>query len=164
VNIALTTVNSQLSLTDWLVSGALVRHPTIKVAFSEAQIGWMPFVHERVDTMWRKGHQLMGFDPVLREPPSSYARGRIFGCVFEDDFGLAVRDRIGVEQIMFETDYPHQDGTWPDSRAYAERAMAALGDEEVELVVRGNAIRVFELPVEIEGAARQHVGASHVER
>ena len=59
VNIALTTVNSQLSLTDWLFSGVLVRFPRLRVAYAEGQIGWMPLVLERVDTLWRRGHKIM---------------------------------------------------------------------------------------------------------
>ena len=160
VNIALTTVNSQLSLTDWLFSGVLVRFPRLRVAYAEAQIGWMPFVLERVDTLWRRGHKIMNFDPVIKEPPSSYARGRVYGCVFDDAFGLEVRHKIGIDQIAFETDYPHQDGTWPDSREHAERAVASLPPDEVWKIIRGNAIDMLGLPAELPSAPPASSSAS----
>src|SRR5215211_1165225 len=94
---ASTTINSQLSFADWLLSGLLVRYPNLKLAFSESQIGWMPFVMERVDRIWRVGNKVAEIDPIITEPPSSYAAGRVFGCFFEDDCGLEVRDRIGVD-------------------------------------------------------------------
>jgi hypothetical protein len=54
-------------------------------------------------------------------------------------------DACGVDNVMFEVDYPHSDSTWPDSRAVAEDTMAGLAPDVVYKLVRGNAIRVFEL-------------------
>jgi predicted TIM-barrel fold metal-dependent hydrolase len=142
-------INSQLSMIDWLTSGVLARYPNIKVAFSESQIGWMPFVLERLDNLWSKNRAGADINPLIVRPPSTYMAGRIFGCFFEDDFGLASRDVIGIDQITFESDYPHQDSLWPNTRQYAEKAMAALTPEEIEKVVRGNAITLFQLPAEL---------------
>jgi predicted TIM-barrel fold metal-dependent hydrolase len=139
-------INSQLSLIDWLTSGVMARFPNIRVAFSESQIGWMPFVLERLDHLWDKGRAGADINPLITRPPSTYMAGRIFGCFFEDDFGLASRDVIGIDQITFESDYPHQDSLWPNTRAYAEQAMTSLTADEIEKVVRGNAINLFQLP------------------
>ena len=95
VQISLTTVNSQLSMADWLLSGLLIRFPNLKIAYSESQIGWMPYLWERLDTLWRKGNALIEMDPLITQPPSSYVPGRIFGCFFEDDFGMRARARSG---------------------------------------------------------------------
>ena len=145
VTVALSTINSQLALADWLMSGLFARYQNLKLALSESQIGWMPFMFERVDRIWRQGNTLYELPEVLKEPPSTYAAGRLFGCFFEDTFGLEVRDRIGVDSITFECDYPHQDSTWPDTQKYAETIMAGLDDETVYKIVRGNAIRMLEL-------------------
>jgi predicted TIM-barrel fold metal-dependent hydrolase len=142
-------INSQLSFIDWLTSGVLVRFQSLKVAFSEGQIGWMPFVLERLDNLWHKARAGAEIDPSIIQPPSTYVPGRIFGCFFEDDFGLASRNSIGIDQITFESDYPHQDSLWPDTLAYAQKAMAGLTQEEIYKVVRGNAIGLFQLPVEL---------------
>jgi predicted TIM-barrel fold metal-dependent hydrolase len=139
-------INSQLSLIDWLTSGVMARFPNIRVAFSESQIGWMPFVLERLDHLWDKGRAGADINPLITRPPSTYMTGRIFGCFFEDDFGLASRDVIGIDQITFESDYPHQDSLWPNTRAYAEQAMTSLTADEIEKVVRRNAINLFQLP------------------
>jgi predicted TIM-barrel fold metal-dependent hydrolase len=138
--------NSQLALADWLFSGLLSRYPNIKLTFSESQIGWMPYVFERADRIWREGNEWTGIHPSIVEPPSTYAKDRIFGCFFEDNFGLASRDTIGVDQITFETDYPHQDTTWPTTTEYLERATAGLPEGDVRKILRGNAIRLFDLP------------------
>jgi hypothetical protein len=71
----------------------------------------------------------------------------VFGCVFDDVVGLQLRDRIGSRQIMFETDYPHGDSTWPHSRAVLEKIVATAGLDEVETydLARGTAIRCYGL-------------------
>jgi predicted TIM-barrel fold metal-dependent hydrolase len=139
VGIALTAQNAQLSMVDWLFSGALVRYPRLRIAYSEAQIGWMPFLLERVDQVYRKSFAWAELDPAIDDLPSSYFRGRVYGCFFDDTFGLSVRDTIGIEQITFEIDYPHQDSTWPNSRAVVESFAPMLTDAELCMIVRDNA-------------------------
>lgn len=151
VTIALTFANAQTSLTDWLYSGVLVRFPGLKIVFSESQIGWMPFMLERIDKVWENSRAWGGVAERVPEPPSTYFKGRVYGLFFDDDTGLAQRDVIGAEQILFEVDYPHQDSTWPDSMALVEKYAARVSAEELELIVRGNAIRILGLE---EQAAR----------
>ena len=73
--------------------------------------------------------------------------GRVFGCIFDDQAGLAMRHKVGMDQIMIETDYPHGDSTWPHSKATVEKIVAAAGldDAETYALVRGNAIRCYGL-------------------
>ena len=59
--------------------------------------------------------------------PSEIAKGRIYGCIFDDLVGLKQRDDVGIDQILFETDYPHSDGTFPHSRKVAHSMFAAVG-------------------------------------
>jgi predicted TIM-barrel fold metal-dependent hydrolase len=54
-------------------------------------------------------------------------------------------DEVGVDNICFETDYPHTDTTWPDSEAYVEQLTADLDDEVTYKVLRGNAIKMLDL-------------------
>jgi predicted TIM-barrel fold metal-dependent hydrolase len=145
VKLSLTTLNSQISLADWLLSGVMARFTNLKIAYSESQIGWMPYLLERIDRLWEDGHALAQIPTEIVRPPSEYFKDHVFGCFFEDDFGLHNRGFIGIDQITFESDYPHQDSTWPNTQAYAAKAMAALTDEEIYKVVRGNAIKLFGL-------------------
>jgi predicted TIM-barrel fold metal-dependent hydrolase len=142
-SMALSSQNAQGSVVDWVFSGTLARYPRLKVAWAESQIGWLPFLLERMDLVWKEG---VG-DLDLPEAPSSYARGRIWGCVFDDQHGLVARDAVGMESILFETDYPHSDGTWPRSREVAHRlcAGAGLNDHECWQFLRGNAITAYGL-------------------
>jgi predicted TIM-barrel fold metal-dependent hydrolase len=145
---ALTAENSVHAFVDWLCSGVLVRHPNLKVALSEGQVGWMPFMMERLDSVWERSHFYgNNLRDALPEPPSSYIPGRVYGCVFDDMHGLASRHVIGMGQIMFETDYPHSDSTFPHSKQTAEKIISAAGLSEHEAwqLLRGNAIECYGL-------------------
>jgi predicted TIM-barrel fold metal-dependent hydrolase len=54
-------------------------------------------------------------------------------------------DRIGVDNVTFETDYPHTDSTWPDTKQVATELMAGVDDDAVHKIMRGNAIRLLDL-------------------
>jgi predicted TIM-barrel fold metal-dependent hydrolase len=140
--------NALLCMGDWLASGLLERYKTIKIVMSEGQVGWMPFVAGRFDNEWELAEL---WEPDLHERvpnlPSTYIRGRIYGCIFDDLVGLKLRDEIGMTQIMWENDYPHGDTSFPHSRQMAEKLIAAAGLSEYETwqLLRGNAIECYGL-------------------
>jgi predicted TIM-barrel fold metal-dependent hydrolase len=144
VSMALSSQNAQGSLTDWVFSGTLSRFPQLKIAFAESQIGWMPYLIERMDIVASEG---AAAGVHLDELPSEIVKGRVWGCVFDDQHGLKSRDAVGLEHILFETDYPHTDGTWPESRSVAHRLCAGAGMDASECYefLRGNAIRAYGL-------------------
>lgn len=143
-NTALTFTAAQTSLVEWLLSGNLVRFPRLRIVYSESQIGWMPFVLERLDKVWEHA-EYAGVDPLVDRPPSTYMAGRIYGSFFDDDTGVALRERIGVSQLVLEVDYPHQDTTWPDTPKILERLATQVTPEELVMIARTNALRMLGL-------------------
>lgn len=145
IPLALTHEGTEHALADWLCSGILERYPTMKIALSEGQAGWIPFLLERLDRSYQQWSGLAGV--TISQPPSTYMKGRVYACSFEDYTGLMLRDQIGMGQIMFETDYPHTDSTFPDSAAVAERMVktAGLNEDETRALLRGNAIECYGL-------------------
>jgi predicted TIM-barrel fold metal-dependent hydrolase len=138
VTAILVFMTSVMSLSDWLFSGALARYPNLRVCFAEGQIGWMPYVIERADNLWKK--EIWSTDGNrLPEPPSTYMR-QVYGCFYDDLTGLEARDRIGIEQITFETDYPHQDSTWPHTLEAVRKFAPSLRADELAKVLRLNAL------------------------
>jgi predicted TIM-barrel fold metal-dependent hydrolase len=137
VTATLVFMTSAMALTDWLFSGVLARYPDLRVCFAEGQIGWIPYVLERADKLWRKDIWA-GPGGRLTEEPSRYMR-QVYGCFYDDLTGLGSRAAIGVDRITFETDYPHQDSTWPSTvdtvRSFADQ----LDGDELEMILRGNA-------------------------
>jgi predicted TIM-barrel fold metal-dependent hydrolase len=135
--------NAQASLADWVFSQTLSRFPKLKLAYAESQAGWVPFQLERMDHVWRDG--VGGVE--CPTAPSEQVKGRVWSCIFDDLTGLKNRHEIGVDMIVFETDYPHSDGTFPHSRKIAHElfSQAGMNAEECYKVLRGNAITCYGL-------------------
>jgi len=140
--------NAMASMSDWLFSGNLVTYPSLKLAYSEGQIGWIPYILERVDDVWSEHRAWGGVKDLIPEPPSSYYYRNMFGCFFRDQHGIDSLDKVGVDNITFETDYPHTDSTWPDTMAVATKLMKGVEDEAVYKIMRGNAIRMLHLDLD----------------
>jgi predicted TIM-barrel fold metal-dependent hydrolase len=137
--------NAMASLTDFLFSGVLIRFPRLVLAYSEGQIGWLPYILERADDVWREHRAWGGVKDIVPEPPSTYFHRQVYGCFFRDQHGLDSLGVIGADRITFETDYPHTDSTWPDTRAVAEHMVRGLGDDDVFRIMRGNAMQMLGL-------------------
>ncbi|MYA86292.1 MAG: amidohydrolase family protein, partial [Acidimicrobiaceae bacterium] len=106
--------------------------------------GGSPSTVQRMDGGCTGGRGGVGGDGPL---PSEIVQGRVFGCIFDDLVGLKQRADVGIDQILFETDYPHSDGTFPHSRKVAHSMFAAVGMDAGECykVLRGNAINAYGL-------------------
>jgi predicted TIM-barrel fold metal-dependent hydrolase len=137
--------NCMNSLADWLFSGKLAQFPGLRLLYAESQIGWIPYLLERADDVWKQHHAWVATGGEIDEPPSTYYYRQVYACFFRDVHGVSSIEECGVDNVMFEVDYPHSDSTWPDSRAVAAETMAGLDPAVVHKLVRGNAIRVFGL-------------------
>ncbi len=137
--------NAMASLADWLFSGKLVQFPRLRLAYSEGQIGWLPYVLERADTVWQEHRAWGGVRDAVPEPPSTYYYRQVFGCFFRDHHGVESIERCGVDNVTFETDYPQTDSTWSDTKAVATELMAVVPDDIVTKLMRTNAIRMLSL-------------------
>jgi predicted TIM-barrel fold metal-dependent hydrolase len=145
VGSSLTHINAELSMTDWLFSGVFERFSNLKVAYSEGQIGWIPYLLHRADVVWEENRGWGGVADKVPNPPSSYFSDHVWGCFFDDPAGLQLIDQIGENNITYESDYPHSDSTWPHTKKIADDQMAHLTDEQRYKIVRGNAIKLFNL-------------------
>ncbi len=140
------TLFGQLSLTaaaEWLWSGYAVRHPGLKITMSEGGIGWVAMLLDRLDNIVDRSGYGLGWD----ERPADVLQRNFWFCTIDDPSTIVTRHRIGVENIMFETDYPHGDGTWPDTQKVIEQVYGDLPAHELRAILCENAARVFRHPL-----------------
>jgi predicted TIM-barrel fold metal-dependent hydrolase len=154
VQITLSFNYSLISLSDYLFSGIFVRFPSLKVAYSEGQMGWIPFVLQRADDVWLEHRGWNGVADTIPEAPSEYFRRNVFACFFRDPVGIDMIERVGVDNITFETDYPHTDTTWPHTKEVAAEMLAGVSDDIAYKLLRGNAIRMLDLYLDRDRPAR----------
>lgn len=126
-----------------LWSGVLERHPKLRFLSVEGGIGWLGYLIQRADEVYRKHRHWT--KPQISEEPSFYFRRQIFANFMDDPVGLTSRHHIGVDNIMFETDYPHSDTTFPRSRELVAERFEKIPEDETRKIVRDNAIKFFGL-------------------
>lgn len=147
----LTSMNSAYAMMDWIFSGLLEKFPKLKLCLAESQLGWIPYVLERADFVWGelKGEGFTGVDhEAVPHPPSYYFSRNVWCTFFRDPVGLHLLDRIGVERVLFETDYPHTDTMWPDCLPEAIRMTEHLSVEATKKILGENARALFRIDVE----------------
>jgi len=141
-------VNGLVAAAEWLWSGVALRFPGLSVAFSEGGIGWVPMLLDRVDYVLR--HSASGTESVAWPSdllPSDVLRRNFWFCTIDDPSVLALREHIGADHIMVESDYPHADSTWPDTQAVLAASMGHMPESEVRAMAAGNAARLFRHPL-----------------
>ena len=143
VLVSLNGVNSMMAGVDWLMSGILERHPSIKVILSEGGAGWIPYILERADKAFHdkriKPNLSIGQTAKPTAiPPSQLFREHMYVCLVDEYFALRSLRDIPVDNLLWEGDYPHGDGLWPHNRDYLRKALAEVPDEAAMKIAEAN--------------------------
>jgi len=127
-----------------IMGGVFARFPDLQVAFTEVGIDWVPSQLERLDEAYGSPFE-RGITDVLTSSPTEYFRSNCYvGASFMSRGEAEIRDRIGVDRIMWGADYPHIEGTWPHSAAALRDAFTGCTEDEVRLMVGETAARVYD--------------------
>ncbi len=133
------------ALFDLIFYGALDRHPNLKVVTVENEIGWMPFLFQQWEYYCAK---FRDSNPApLRQLPTEYLKGQVYGTFFNDRVGARHLDAWGKESAMWSNDFPHPNSTWPNSRATIADHLGHLSPAVLERVVCGNAAKLYAIDV-----------------
>ncbi|HEX6511274.1 MAG TPA: amidohydrolase family protein [Chloroflexota bacterium] len=131
-----------------ILSGVFERFPALRIFFAENQIGWIPLFLEMADTRYERhsgwAEELLGWQRLPR-PPSEYVREHCYWGFQLDSAGVELRHRIGVDRLIWASDFPHQESDWPESRLILERNFAGVPDDERRRMMAGNAVEFFRL-------------------
>jgi predicted TIM-barrel fold metal-dependent hydrolase len=142
-DVVMTKMEMAAPLADLVFGGVLLRHPDLRVISVEAYVGWLPFVAEYMDHAYRV-HRYWN-DLGLPELPSHYLRRQVYATFIDDPVGLRERHTLGVDNLMWSSDYPHGESTFPESRAFVARTFAGVPEEETRKIVYENARRLYDL-------------------
>jgi predicted TIM-barrel fold metal-dependent hydrolase len=138
-------MNDAVDVITLLVAGGVLdRNPDTHILFAEHSAGWLWGLAERMDEVYQ-GHA-PAISPKLSRLPSQIVRDQVH-CALQNDTGaLATRRGVGIEALLFATDYPHSEGTFPFSKDVVDRMMAEHPDctiEDFVAVLGGNAAKLF---------------------
>ncbi len=136
----------RVSLSDMIFSGVFERYPKLQVGSVEMELSWIPHFLDRIDYQYSQranGDYAFGINSDLL--PSDYFHSNVFLGFQEDALGIRDRDIIGVDNLLWGGDYPHQESTFPRSRQIIEEILADCTEEEKAKIAGGNAARVYKL-------------------
>jgi uncharacterized protein len=125
-----------------IFSGALERHPKLRLVLAESGIGWLPYFVARMDEEAEK-HGPQAADYRLRAKPSEIFRRQVMATFEEEPLGPRLIPLLGAECCMWASDYPHPDSTFPHSRRAIEKAFAGLDARAVRQVTSENCARLY---------------------
>jgi len=121
--------------------GALERHPDLRIVLGESGIGWIPYVLQRMDDEYADRY---GDIPLTRKP--SYYWHRQCRATFQNDpVGAKLLDELGVDNVMWGSDYPHPDGVFPDSQEYIQKQFGHLPAATRRKITCDNAAKFYGL-------------------
>lgn len=129
------------SIAQLIFSGVLERHPKLRVVSVENDIGWIPHFIQRLDHAYEKYRYLEA--NAIPNPPGFYFHRQVHATFQDDRVGVLMREFIGIDNLMWASDFPHSDSTWPNSRAVIERDFKGVPDSERRRIVSENAARVY---------------------
>ena len=133
----------QMHMADVLMSmifaGVLHHRPQMKMVIGEAGTGWIPYILDRMDAEWED--QFKELDLTMR--PSEYWRRQCYATYQSDPIGVKLIDELGVDNIMWGSDFPHPDGIYPDSQEYIQKELGHLPAEVRKKIVCDNAAKLY---------------------
>jgi predicted TIM-barrel fold metal-dependent hydrolase len=129
------------TLAYFAASGVLERFPDPRLVFVETGAGWLAYCCERMDEAFEEHAQWV--KPKLELRPSEYVRRQCFVTLGADRAPLLTREITGVGSLLWASDYPHPEGTFPESQQVVERIFAGVPDADVNAIVHDNAARLY---------------------
>jgi len=122
-------------------AAVLERYPNIRISFGESGIGWIAYALDRMDFEWEDRFRDLG----LTMRPSDYWRRQCKATFQFDRIGTKLIDDIGVETLMWGSDYPHPDGVWPESSRYIAEQFGHLPPDVTRKITCDNAAAFYRL-------------------
>ncbi|MFO0691792.1 MAG: amidohydrolase family protein [Myxococcota bacterium] len=135
----------------WLWSAWPARYPDLKITLSEGGIGWVASLIDRLENLTNRSGYASGWpDPKTR--PAEVLKRNFWFTMIDDPSTVSTRHAIGIDHILAESDYPHGDGTWPDTQPVMEKLLAGVPDDDAWKITHENAAKLYRHPLPKPGS------------
>lgn len=133
----------QRSISQLVLGGVLERFPRLQVVAAESDIGWLPHWMQRMDHAHGKFGAFM--EVPLSMTPSEFVRRQVWLTFMDDVIGAGNLETLGQDTIMWGSDFPHTDSTWPHSRQVIEKNLGGVSPAVATQVLHGNAAALYHI-------------------
>ena len=132
------------SIVDIIFSGVFERYPRLKVGAIEFEVAWAPYFMRRMDNTYEERPSgLKGYRFKEGSLPSDFFRSNVFISFQEDDLGIQLRHYVGVDNLLWASDYPHAESTFPKSREIVDKILAGIPEDEQRKIAGENAAKLY---------------------
>ena len=133
------------SVADMVFAGVFERHPTLQLAVVEHDVGWAPHFIRRMDMTYAEHKYVTEISFKDGKLPSDFIRQNVLFTFMEDPVFVPLLSMVGVDRVMWGSDYPHRESTWPRSRGVLGRVLAPLSDDQQRRITHSNAANLYGL-------------------
>lgn len=137
-----------VSMCDMIFAGVFERYPKLKLAIVEFELSWVPYVLTNMDYCYRERHEEASYRFKNQMKPSDFYYQHVFLSFQEDDIGVRLRDVIGVDNMMWGSDYPHSESTFPKSREVLAEILQGVPDDERAKVLGLNVAKLYDFDLD----------------
>jgi predicted TIM-barrel fold metal-dependent hydrolase len=141
INYVNTTFGGQVAVTMMIASGALERHPDLKVLVSEGGATWAPFLGDRMNEAYRQHHHFNKGEVSM--PPKEYINRQVYASFQHDETAIPTVTSMGYRNVMFGSDYPHLEGTFPNTQKVLHELFDGVDDETRDRICMGAFLDLF---------------------
>jgi predicted TIM-barrel fold metal-dependent hydrolase len=140
------SIGNAATFGNWVVSGRLDRHPGLKIGLIESGMGWVPFAIEALQHQFNE--MLPSKKGVLNKTPKEYFRDHFWVTFWFESVGpKMLLEEIGVDKVMFETDFPHPTSLYPGVQEHIIDVLGGYTYEVKKKVLQDNAVKMYRLPL-----------------
>ena len=141
-----TELSNSRFMSNLCASNVLLKFPGLNWVSVESGIGWIPYVLERIDYEYRE--EFPGVEPPALPPAKEIFQKGVYGTFWFEDAGpLALLDRIGADNVLWETDFPHPTSLYPDPVTRSEEKLKDLDPAVIRKIVQDNAARLYKIKI-----------------
>lgn len=117
------------------------RFPDLKLVFAETDCGWVPYFKEQLDDRYKRIHIYSKLH--LKKPPSAYFDSNVLFTYITDRYGVMNRHQVGLDSMLWSSDYPHIGADWPNSWTTIEEHFVGAPEAEKHQILAGNAAKLY---------------------
>jgi len=144
VAMSLSSSMSIYSLGDLMWADFWWRFPDLRFSLTEGDIGWIPYFLQRAEHVQRRHSGWTQHSFPEGWGPAEVFRRAVICCFIDDRIGIKLLDEFNIDNVCWESDYPHSDSTWPHAPEVLEELFAGLSDDQINKITHENAMRHFQ--------------------
>jgi hypothetical protein len=160
----LTAIAAASTLADLMWADLWIEFPDLKFSLTEGDIGWIPYFLQKSERVKQKHRAWLNHQDPQGRSPSQIFHDQILCCFIADEVGVRLVDRFNLDNVCWESDFPHSETPWPHAPEELAESLSELPRDVIDKITHGNAMRHFQFdPFGLRGRENCTAGSLRAE-